>query len=116
MEPDVFAEIDPTTLVEAYLLATKLVSQTDNSFKRLHSLHSFTLLCKRMFLSDSSAKVYALLYRNKMQRLKSQIKEASSLDSNPTQKEHPIKQAAKFIAEVAFFGDSNDDDESRYPD
>ena len=69
--PDTFEELEPDTLVDAYLLATRVTSLTDNSYKRLHQMHSFTLTCKRMFLSQSQAAVYALLYRHKVNRVRS---------------------------------------------
>lgn len=52
-----------------------------------------------MFLSEQPAKVYALLYRHKMHRVRSQIKE------------HPVRKALGFMAEVAFFGDGSQNEE-----
>ena len=70
-EPDHFStQMSPNTLVEAYLLAMELTSSTAKSYKKLYQLHRFTLTCKRMFLSEQPAKVYALLYRHKIKRVK----------------------------------------------
>ena len=67
-----------------------------------------------MFLSESQANVYAMLYRHKVHRLKTQMK--SSKDKNEEKKakkerKHPLMQGVKYIAEVAFFGDGSATDE-----
>lgn len=76
-EPDIFHELDGQTLADAHLMACELTARTTDSHKRLHQLQKFILTCKLMFLSESQSKVYALLYRNKMQRVKSQLADAS---------------------------------------
>ena len=65
-------------------------------------MHKFTLNVKRMFLSGSSSKVYALLYREQIKRLKNDIQDIAG--------EHPLRKVLKFMGQVAFFGQNDDVD------
>ena len=58
-------------------------------------MHKFILLIKKMFLAKSQSKLYALQYREQIERLKSQ-------DEEPV-RGHPIRRVLNFIGKSAFF-------------
>ena len=72
-------------------------------------MSKFALRCKRMFLSHSPSKVYALLFRHKVANIAAQIEEAQ-------RRGHPVVHAFKFVAEVAFFGDGRSGEDDQFPE
>ena len=58
-------------------------------------MHNFTFSVKKMFLADQQAKLYALQYRDQVERFK-------SLDDD-TQNKHPIRKIITFLGKAAFF-------------
>ena len=56
-------DLETDELVDAYYIAVQAIDLVLDSQRKLPYMHKYTLEVKKMFLSGSSSKLYAMLYR-----------------------------------------------------